>query len=60
MNSTQEETDSLVILYLKYDKEKEYENVKVRSPDSDVFFYLAALHAYHSRHPSVFRDRKRE
>lgn len=45
LNSTQEETDSRVILYLKYGKENEYDNVRVRSPDSDVFFIL--LHYAH-------------
>lgn len=38
--STQEETDSRVILYCHYAKEKGFKFVRVRSPDSDIFFIL--------------------
>lgn len=38
--STQEETDSRIILYCLYAKEAGYKFVRVRSPDSDVFFIL--------------------
>lgn len=38
--STQEETDSRVILYCFYALEKGFEFVRVRSPDSDIFFIL--------------------
>ena len=38
--STQEETDSRVILYCFYAKERGFKFVRVRSPDSDIFFIL--------------------
>lgn len=38
--SNQEETDTRVILYCKYAQEHGYEHVRVRSPDSDLFFIL--------------------
>lgn len=38
--STQEETDSRIILYLNYARDKEYKFVRVKSPDSDIFFIL--------------------
>ena len=38
--SNQEETDSRVVLYCKYAHEQGYDSVRVRSPDSDVFFIL--------------------
>ena len=40
LESTQEETDSRVILYCHYAKEKGFKSVRVRSPDSDIFFIL--------------------
>ena len=40
LESTQEETDSKVILYCHYAKEKGFKSVRVRSPDSDIFFIL--------------------
>ena len=38
--SNQEETDSRVVLYCKYAHEQGYEHVRVRSPDTDIFFIL--------------------
>jgi len=38
--STQVETDSRVVLYCMYGKEKEYQYIRIKSPDSDVFFIL--------------------
>ena len=38
--STQEETDSRVILYCIYGKENGYKIVRVKSPDSDIFSIL--------------------
>ena len=38
--SNQEETDSKVVLYCKYAHAQGYENVCIRSPVSDVFFFL--------------------
>ena len=38
LNSTQEETDSRVILYCFYAKEQGYRHVRVKSPDTDIFF----------------------
>ena len=40
LESTREETDSRVILYCHYAKEKGFKSVRVRSPDSDIFFIL--------------------
>ncbi len=40
LRSTQEETDSRVVLYGLYAKKLGYECIKVRSPDSDIFFIL--------------------
>lgn len=40
LRSNQEETDSRVVLYLKYAKEKDYKDAVVSSPDSDIFFIL--------------------
>ena len=40
LKSDQEETDSRVVLYCNYGKEQGYDNVQVRSPDSDIFFIL--------------------
>ena len=38
--SSQEETDSRVILYCMYGKERGYRYIRVKSPDSDIFFIL--------------------
>lgn len=40
MQSTQEETDSRVVLYCMYAKEQGYKIVQVKTPDSDIFFIL--------------------
>ena len=40
IESTQEETDTRVILYCLHTREKGFKNVIVRSPDSDIFFIL--------------------
>jgi hypothetical protein len=40
LRSSQEETDSRVILYCKYGEDMGYKYVRVRSPDSDIFFIL--------------------
>jgi hypothetical protein len=40
LESIQDETDTLVILYCLYAKERGYENIRLRSPDSDIFFIL--------------------
>jgi hypothetical protein len=42
LKSTQEETDSRVILYCNYAKEMGYQYVCIKSPDTDIFFI--ALH----------------
>ena len=38
--SNQEETDSRIALYAAYGARKEFRNIKVKSPDSDLFFIL--------------------
>ena len=40
MSSNHEETDSTVVLYCKYACDQGYESVRIRSPDSDVFFVM--------------------
>ena len=40
LNSSQEETDTRIILYCQYAEEEGYRYCKVRSPDTDVFFIL--------------------
>ena len=40
LRSSQEETDSRVVLYCMYGKNKGYEYIRIKSPDSDVFFIL--------------------
>ena len=40
LQSSQEETDTRVVLYCNYAVDNNYDYVKVRSPDSDVFFIL--------------------
>ena len=40
IESKQEETDSRVVLYCFYGKQQGYRNIKIRSPDADIFFFL--------------------
>ncbi len=40
LRSSQEETDSRVVLYCRHGVEKGYSYLRVRSPDSDIFFIL--------------------
>ena len=40
LTSTQEETDTRVVLYCVWAKDQGYTTVRVRSPDSDIFFIL--------------------
>ncbi len=40
MFSDQEETDTRVVLYCEYAQAQGYDTVRVRSPDSDIFFIL--------------------
>lgn len=40
LKSTQEETDSRVILYCDFARDNNYSNVVVKSPDTDIFFIL--------------------
>lgn len=40
LQSSQEETDTRVVLYTNYAADKGYDYVTVRSPDSDIFFIL--------------------
>jgi hypothetical protein len=37
---TQEETDSRVVLYCFYGKQQGYRNIRIRSPNTDMFFIL--------------------
>ena len=38
--STQEETDTRVVLYAKYAQEHGYDYAQINTPDSDIFFIL--------------------
>jgi hypothetical protein len=40
IESTQEETDSRVVLYCFYGKQQGYRNIRIRIPDADIFFIL--------------------
>ena len=40
LTSTQEETDSRIILYCKYGEQQGYKYIRVKSPDTDVFYIL--------------------
>ena len=40
LQSSQEETETRVVLYCNYAADNDYDYVKVRSPDSDIFFIL--------------------
>ena len=40
LKSTQEETDTRLLLYCKYGREKGFKYARVQSPDSDIFFIL--------------------
>ena len=40
LESDQEETDARVVLYCFYAADEEYNYVRVRNPDSDIFFIL--------------------
>ena len=40
LNSSQEETDSRIVLYLNYAKERGYQFARVKSPNSGVLFIL--------------------
>jgi hypothetical protein len=40
IESTQEETDSRVVLYCFYGKQQGYRTIRIRSPDTDIFFIL--------------------
>ena len=40
LQSSQDETDTRVVLYCNYAADNVYDYVKVRSPDSDIFFIL--------------------
>ena len=40
LQSSQEETDTRVVLYCNYAADNDYDYVKVRSPESDIFFIL--------------------
>lgn len=40
LRSSQEETDTRVVLYSQYAANEHYTNVRIKSPDSDLFFIL--------------------
>ncbi|KAL5014823.1 hypothetical protein ScPMuIL_000962 [Solemya velum] len=40
LQSSQEETDTRIVLYCQFGKDRGYEHIRVKSPDTDVFFLL--------------------
>jgi hypothetical protein len=40
IESTQEEADSRVVLYCFYGEQQGYRNIRIRNPDTDIFFIL--------------------
>ena len=40
LNQLKEETDSPVVLYCFYGRQQGYINIRIRSPDTDIFFIL--------------------
>ena len=40
LHSTMEQTDTRVVLYIKYAMDNGFKHVVVHSPDSDIFFIL--------------------
>ena len=54
LKSNQEETDSRVIVYSLFGAERGYGAVRVRSPDSDIFFIL--LHHAQKIKSEIFFD----
>ena len=43
LESTQEETDTRVILYIDYAQRNEYKYARVKSPDSDIFLFFYTM-----------------
>lgn len=54
LRSDQEETDTRVVLYIRYAQENGFQSVVVRTPDSDIFFIL--LHHAHDLDITVYID----
>ena len=44
LRSSQEETDTRVVLYAIYGASQGYESIKVRSPDSEFFLFFCTMH----------------
>ena len=42
--SNQEESDTRIALYAEYGAKLKYKNIKIRTPDSDVFLFFFTLH----------------
>ena len=45
LQSNQEETDTSIVIYIKYAEDQGFKSVVVRTPDTDVFFILL-FHAH--------------
>ena len=54
IDSNQEETDTRVVLYAQFAASQGYETIRVRSPDSDIYFIL--LHHASSINATVLFD----
>ena len=54
LHSNQEETDTRVVIYLHHAAQQGYPSAVVRSPDTDVFFFL--LHHAASVNLTVYGD----
>ena len=52
--SNQEETDTRVVLYVKYAETEGYKSVIIRTPDTDIFFIL--LYHAHNVQVNIYVD----
>ena len=54
LRSNQEETDTRVVLYVRYAESRGFDSVIVRTPDTDIFFIL--LHHCHEFQITIYVD----
>ena len=55
LNTTQEETDTKVVLYWKYAEKNNLKNVVIKTTDSDIFF-ICLYHAYNYKSLNIFLE----
>ena len=49
LQSNQEETDTRIVIYIKYVEDQGFKSVVVRTPDTDIFFILL----FHAHDPEI-------